>query len=322
MNTNLTIEEETQGKATFQSIRRTRRREEGEAVKRAGQFTADGQKRGIMMQRLLFTLLLLGGAIGLGTTVLAQGGPPKDNMIDGERYPAGYTPMEIKNGVYPRVYTPNTEKLGPKEMRLIALGTGMPNVITGKQKASGWYLELGNGSKFMFDLGSGTMENLAKLRPDWSKVDKVFASHLHSDHVGAFAELYIGGWMNGRYTPLHFYGPSGSEPRLGTKAFVDNQVKSWAWDIEGRRTAFPIEGGKVIAHEFDFRNEGVIYEDNGVKISEDAGLPRQWRTYEQYSRVPLLLCVGRPACSTRSRAHPDRGADYSVQPAQKHVPCF
>jgi ribonuclease Z len=192
---------------------------------------------------------------------------PKDNIIDGELYPRGYTPMEIKNGAYPRVYAPNTEKLGPKEMRVTALGTGMPNVITGKQKASCWYVELGNGEKFLFDVGSGSMENLAKLRPDYSKVDKIFASHLHSDHVGGFAEIYIGGWMNGRYTPLHIYGPSGAEPRLGTKAFVDGQVKSWAWDIEGRRTGFPIEGGKVIAHEFDFRNEGVIYEKNGVKIS-------------------------------------------------------
>ena len=196
-----------------------------------------------------------------------RGKMPKDNLIDGELYPHGYTPMEIKNGVYPRDYYPNTEKLGPKEMRVIALGTGMPNVITGNQKASCWYVELGNGEKFLFDLGSGSMENLAKLRPDYSKIDKVFASHLHSDHVGGFAELYIGGWMNGRYTPLHFYGPSGSEPRLGTKAFVDAQVKSWAWDIEGRRTGFPIEGGKAIAHEFDFRNEGVIYEKNGVRIS-------------------------------------------------------
>lgn len=53
-------------------------------------------------------------------------------------------------------------------------------------------MELGNGEKFLFDLGSGTMENLAKLRPDWPKVDRVFASHLHSDHVGGFAELYKG----------------------------------------------------------------------------------------------------------------------------------
>ena len=213
--------------------------------------------------------LVLAGGVSLAGVVApqAQGGAPQDNMVDGERYPDGYTPVPIKNGTYPRVYTPGTEKLGPKEMRVIALGTGMPNVITGKQKASAWYVELGNGDKFLFDVGSGSMENLAKLRPDWSKVDTVFASHLHSDHVGGFAELYIGGWMNGRYTPLQFYGPSGAAPRLGTKAFIENQVKSWAWDIEGRRTGFPIEGGKVVAHEFDFRNDGgVIYESNGVTI--------------------------------------------------------
>ncbi len=225
----------------------------------------------VLLMVIIGTAALLGGVAENGVNLFekaqAQGGPPADNVIDRTLYPHGYTPVEIKNGAYPRVYAPNTEKLGPKEMRITALGTGMPNVITGSQKASGWYVELGNGEKFLFDLGSGTMENLAKLRPDWSKVDKVFASHLHSDHVGAFAELYIGGWMNGRYTPLHFYGPSGSEPRLGTEAFVDNQVKSWAWDIEGRRTGFPIEGGKVVAHEFDFRDEGVIYEENGVKIS-------------------------------------------------------
>ena len=219
------------------------------------------------MKKLRLEQILLLGLAMLFGQAMAQGGPPADNIIDGTLYPPGYTPVEIKNGMYPRMYSPNTEKLGPNEMRVTALGTGMPNVITGAQKASGWYVELGNGDVFMFDLGSGTMENLAKLRPDWSKVDKVFASHLHSDHVGAFAELYIGGWMNGRYSPLHIYGPSGAEPRLGTKAFVDNQRESWAWDIEGRRTGFPISGGKVIAHEFDFRNEGVIYEENGVKIS-------------------------------------------------------
>lgn len=196
----------------------------------------------------------------------AQPGAP-DNVVGGELFPRGHTPVAIRDGNYPRDYYPNTELLGEDEMRVTALGTGMPNVITGAQKASAWYVELGNGDKFLFDVGSGSMENLSKLRPDWSKVDKVFASHLHSDHVGGFAELYIGGWMNGRYSPLHFYGPSGAEPRLGTKAFVENQIATWAWDIEGRRTGFPIAGGRAIAHEFDFRTEGVIYEENGVTIS-------------------------------------------------------
>ena len=136
--------------------------------------------------QLIAIIAALGLGIGVNVaTANAQDALPKDNVIDGTLFPEGFTPVEIKNGKFPRVYYPNTEKLGPKEMRITALGTGMPNVITGNQKASGWYVELGNGEVFMFDLGSGTMENLAKLRPDWSKVDKVFVSHLHSDHVGA-----------------------------------------------------------------------------------------------------------------------------------------
>ena len=99
------------------------------------------------MKSPIVTLLLLGLGAGLGSSVFAQGVPPQDNIIDGTRYPDGYMPMPIKNGIYPRVYSPNTEKLGPKEMRVTALGTGMPNVITGAQKASGWYVTDYGGKK-------------------------------------------------------------------------------------------------------------------------------------------------------------------------------
>ena len=73
----------------------------------------------------------------MSSSAHALGGPPQDNMIDGERIPDSYTPMKIENGVCPRVCTPTTKRLGPKEMRVTALGTGMPNVITSKQKACG-----------------------------------------------------------------------------------------------------------------------------------------------------------------------------------------
>jgi len=70
-------------------------------------------------------------------------------------------------------------------MRITALGTGMPNQ-TKKAVSISYLVELGNGDKFLFDLGSGAMGNLFSLRPDFSKLDKVFASHLHVDHVGDF----------------------------------------------------------------------------------------------------------------------------------------
>jgi ribonuclease Z len=48
------------------------------------------------------------------------------------------------------VYYPGTEDLASDEMRVVALGTGMPNARP-KQAAACWLVELGNGDKFLFD---------------------------------------------------------------------------------------------------------------------------------------------------------------------------
>ncbi len=173
----------------------------------------------------------------------------------------------------PNAWYPRTEKLAPDEMFVVALGTGMPTPITRAQKSSAWYVELGNGDIFLFDCGTGSSENLFSLRPDFLKVDKVFASHLHTDHVGDVDALWIGGWLSGRYTPLHIYGPAGSEPRLGTAAYVEGLKKAYAWDIEGRAGILPDDGGRLIAHEFDYKKiNGVVYEQNGVKITTNPAI--------------------------------------------------
>ena len=189
-------------------------------------------------------------------------------QTDGSKttYPPGRQPVAIKDGKYPDSYFPNTELLGHDEMRITALGTGMPNV-TKNQASISYFVELGNGDKFLFDLGGGSFTNLMALRPDFQKVDKVFASHLHTDHIGDFPLLLVGGWLSGRYTPLHIYGPTGATPELGTKAFADAQVKAWAWDVKGRSGALPDAGGKVEVHEFDYKAKNqVIYDQNGVII--------------------------------------------------------
>jgi ribonuclease Z len=168
----------------------------------------------------------------------------------------------------PSAWYPRTEEVGPDEMFVVALGTGMPTPITRAQKSSAWYVELGNGDVFLFDCGTGSAENLFALRPDFRRVDKVFASHLHTDHIGDLDALWIGGWLSGRYEPLHLYGPSGSEPRLGTAALVEGLEAAYAWDVTGRSGTLPDDGGKLIAHEFDYKKvDGVVYEENGVRIT-------------------------------------------------------
>src|SRR5210317_712332 len=124
-----------------------------------------------------------------------------DNM------PLGRQAVAIVDGKYPASYFPNTELLGAAEMRITALGTGMPNQTRAAVSIS-YLVELGNGDKFLFDVGSGMLANLFSLRPDFSRIDKVFVSHLHVDHVGDFMALHIGGWLSGRYTPIRVFGPS------------------------------------------------------------------------------------------------------------------
>ena len=181
-------------------------------------------------------------------------------------YPVGRKPVAIVDGQYPASYYPNTELLGAGEMRIIALGTGMPNQ-TKAAVSIAYLVELGNGDKFLFDMGMGSMGNLFSLRPDFSKLDKVFASHLHIDHVGDFMGLHIGGWLSGRYTPIHLYGPSGSSPEMGTKVFAEAMKKGYAWDLATRSGALPDKGAQIEVHEFDYKQVNkVVYEKNGVTI--------------------------------------------------------
>ena len=193
----------------------------------------------------------------------------------GTNFPSGRTPAEIVDGKYPASYFPNTELLGADEMRITALGTGMPNQTKAAVSIS-YLVELGNGDNFLFDMGLGSMGNLFSLRPDFSKLDKVFVSHLHIDHVGDFMGLHIGGWLSGRYTPIQIYGPSGSSPELGTKAFVEAMEKGYAWDLATRTGALPDKGAKIEVYEFDYKQENeVVYQKNDVTI-------------------PLLACHSQP----------------------------
>ena len=205
-------------------------------------------------------LLAAGMVAGFFITTVDHQVQAKDNS------PRGRTPAAIVDGQYPASYFPNTELLGADEMRITALGTGMPNQTKAAVSIS-YLVELGNDDKFLFDMGMGSMGNLFSLRPDFSKLDKVFASHLHIDHVGDFMGLHIGGWLSGRYTPIHIYGPSGSKPELGTKAFVEGMQKGYAWDLATRTGALPDKGAQIVIHEFDYKQENVIvYQENGVTI--------------------------------------------------------
>jgi len=164
-------------------------------------------------------------------------------------------------------YFPGTEALAADEMRVIALGTGNPEPRK-SQAAASWFVELGNGDKFFFDVGTGSQMNFPMLRVSYRDADKVFLSHLHTDHAGDLPELWIGGWVAGRYDrPLRVWGPSGQTPQLGTRHFVDMQKAAWTWDTTMRHGKLPAAGGEIEVNEFDYAKAQVVYAANGVRIT-------------------------------------------------------
>jgi ribonuclease Z len=162
-------------------------------------------------------------------------------------------------------YYPNTEELAPDEMRVVALGTGMP-MTRMAQAAACFLVELGNGDKFLFDIGSGAAERLSALQIPYDYLDKLFIGHLHGDHFGDLGALFVGGALLGRHNPLSIWGPSGATPELGTAYAVEHMEKMYAWDIAGRLGQTDIRGFTTEVHEFDYMKSQVVYEENGVKI--------------------------------------------------------
>ena len=163
-------------------------------------------------------------------------------------------------------YSPNSEDLKPDEMRLIACGTGMPTARP-KQAASCWLLELGNGDKFLFDVGTGSSERISALQIPYNYIDKVFLSHLHTDHFGDLDALFVGGALAGRQRPLRVWGPSGDTPERGTKYAIDHLQKALTWDLDGRKGLIDPRGFRIEVTEFDYKGlNKVIYQENGVTI--------------------------------------------------------
>jgi ribonuclease Z len=203
--------------------------------------------------------------IGLGSWLAREGaiGVP----LVGKAEAAGGT-VTSPTGTAPDryVYYPGTEKLGASEIRLIACGTGMPAARRG-QAATCFLAELGNGDKFLFDIGTGSMANVAALMIPYDYLNKVFLSHLHTDHWGDLDALWAGGWTAGRTVPLEVWGPSGARVDMGTKHAMEHFLKANNWDFMTRAAVISPIPGSITVHEFDYKGENqVVYQKNGVTI--------------------------------------------------------
>ena len=63
------------------------------------------------------------------------------------------------------------------------------------------------------------------------------------------------------------WGPGRTEPRLGTKHFVESIEEALAWDTAAGAGAINPDSMNIIAHEFDYSKTQTIYNENNVKVT-------------------------------------------------------
>jgi ribonuclease Z len=165
-------------------------------------------------------------------------------------------------------YYPGTEELAADEMRVIACGSGMPMPRL-KQAAACFVIELGNGDKFIFDMGNGSLERVYALGIPLDYLDKVFLTHPHMDHMADLPAFYMLGPQNNRSVPLRVWGPGGGGMRSewSFKTAMDHMEKTWAWMSGTLAGTIDTTAFKLEVTEYDWSKvNNVIYEDNGVVI--------------------------------------------------------
>lgn len=170
---------------------------------------------------------------------------------------------------YAEVFVPGTEELEDGELRVTVLGSGNP-WVTRAQASASILVEVGNPERdlFVLDLGSGSLANFASLRLPLNKLDKVFLTHLHADHIPDLITLFGSYRKSGRADrAVRVWGPSGSEPRFGTAHFVAAIKEACNWDSESTRSIHLAESFEMPVTEFDFHQQQVVYEEHGVTIT-------------------------------------------------------
>jgi len=84
-----------------------------------------------------------------------------------------------------------SEPPASNEMRISFFGTWYtprPN-----QACNSVFVELGNGDSFVFDCGSGVVSRYVAMGVAYSRMDKVFLTHLHGDHMNDLITIYCFG---------------------------------------------------------------------------------------------------------------------------------
>ncbi len=143
-------------------------------------------------------------------------------------------------------------------MKITILGcySATPRTIT---NPTSQVLEL-NNQMYLIDCGEGTQVQLRKHKIKFSRIDRIFISHLHGDHFFGLIGLISTFSLLNRQNDLHVYGPK------GVKDIILLQIK-----LSKSYTSY-----NLYFHELESESSELIYEDDKVSVTT---IPLKHRVY-------------------------------------------
>ncbi len=117
---------------------------------------------------------------------------------------------------------------------------------------------------FLIDVGARSALRIAQARLPMARINGVFLTHYHSDHIAALPDVNLASWVQGRKSPLTVYGPE------GVQSVVDGFNAAYRLD-RGYRTAhhggamLPPENGPMQASTFT--PGGIVWQDDLMVVT-------------------------------------------------------
>lgn len=138
-------------------------------------------------------------------------------------------------------------------MELTFLGTNA-GVPSKDRNVTSMVLDLQNKQKsmWMFDCGEATQHQILHTRVKLPRLNKIFITHLHGDHIFGLPGLLCSRSMGGTETLLTVYGPT------GIKAFIET-----ALTLSQSYLTYPI-------NIVEIDEAGFLFEEEGMKVSCEA----------------------------------------------------
>lgn len=96
-----------------------------------------------------------------------------------------------------------SELLDPNVINVILCGTGTPVPSTRTQSCTAVFV---GGKFFLFDAGDGASRSIEALNLPLPRLEALFLTHFHSDHIAGVGEVISRSWILGRTTPLSIFG--------------------------------------------------------------------------------------------------------------------